>query len=96
MKNGELFEKLLHVAMDAGINNIVICNFEACKGALCDGTIGLNGNISLEEINLTLAHEIAHAFLHYDKGDTIRSSGHLNYEEQADRAAQMLLKALAS
>ena len=42
-----------------------------------------------------LAHEIAHWFLHYDKGNTMTSPLHDEYEEQADRGAKMLLCALS-
>ena len=41
-----------------------------------------------------LAHEITHAALHYDKGNTITSPLHNEYEEQANRGAMLLLKAL--
>lgn len=42
-----------------------------------------------------LAHELAHLYLHYDKGDTIKSDHHDEYEEQADRAARMLIDVLS-
>ena len=46
----------------------------------------------LNEMNFTLAHELAHAYLHYDKGNILENDG--SYEEQADRAAKMLIDAL--
>ena len=46
----------------------------------------------MDRINYNLAHELAHSYLHYDKGDTIHSERHAEYEEQADRAAEMLLE----
>lgn len=49
-----------------------------------------------EEYIETLAHELAHHFLHYEKGDTISSDKHAEYEEQADRADNMLLVALST
>ena len=42
-----------------------------------------------------LAHEIAHWFLHYDKGNTITDPRHDEYEEQANRGARLLLCALS-
>ncbi len=48
--------------------------------------------MTIDRINYNLAHELAHVYLHYDKGDTIRSERHADYEEQADRAAKMLLE----
>ena len=47
----------------------------------------------ISDINFNIAHELAHAFLHYDKGD-ITSDNNAEYEEQANRAATMLLEAL--
>lgn len=47
-------------------------------------------DMNLENINKTLAHELAHAYLHYDKGNIVENKNS-NYEEQADRAAFMLL-----
>lgn len=47
----------------------------------------------ISDINQNIAHELAHAFLHYDKGD-ITSGNKAEYEEQADRAATMLLEVL--
>lgn len=45
------------------------------------------------EIAETLAHEIAHSYLHYDKWDIMNTTKARNreFEEQADRAAKMLL-----
>lgn len=57
--------------------------------------IGVKMGMNFDEYVYTLAHELAHYFLHYDKGDTITSEKHKEYEEQADRAARMLLMALS-
>lgn len=58
-----------------------------------DGTfkIGIRKGLSESEATYTLAHELAHIYLHIDKGNTIESPYHAEYEEQADRAAKMLL-----
>lgn len=58
--------------------------------------IGIRAGMSFDEYVYSLAHELAHYFLHYDKGDTIKSEKHKEYEEQADRAAKMLLAALSA
>ncbi|MDE5907771.1 MAG: ImmA/IrrE family metallo-endopeptidase [Lachnospiraceae bacterium] len=42
---------------------------------------------TIEDFNYNLAHELAHYFLHYDKGDIVESDKNKEYEEQADRAA---------
>ena len=58
-------------------------------GRLKGDRVGIANDISIKEINGTLAHELAHSYLHYDKGNILKNDG--TYEEQADRAARMLL-----
>ncbi len=53
--------------------------------------IGISSRLNEAEKEYTIAHELAHIYLHYDKGNTIESPLHAQYEEQADRAAKMLL-----
>lgn len=62
---------------------------QASCGRIYNNRIGIANNMSIEQINHTLAHELAHAYLHYDKGDITESAG--DYEEQAERTARMLL-----
>lgn len=98
MDTGKIFESLVHLAKQ---QNIIVdfCPFESNKGMLYgdDKTviIGIKMDIGFDEYVYSLAHELAHYFLHYDKGDTIKSEKHKEYEEQADRGARMLLDALA-
>ncbi len=93
--NENLFFRLIRLSSKNGME-IIIKSFKSrTKGLLVDNTIGLSSDLSVEEMNYTLAHELAHYFLHYDKGDTIQSVKHGEYEEQADRAAKMLLTALS-
>ncbi len=70
----------------------------AYKGMLYGDRIALSEEYmdNIGECDYNLAHELAHHFLHYDKGDIlhIEESQRKVYEEQADRAARMLLKAL--
>ncbi len=58
-----------------------------------DGTyiIAIRHDLAKEDIPFTLAHELAHIYLHFDKGNTIASPHRTEYEEQADRAAKLLL-----
>lgn len=60
-----------------------------------EARIGVRIGMSFDEYVYNIAHELAHYFLHYDKGDIIASDKHMEYEEQADRGAKMLLAALA-
>lgn len=94
MDQGRVFERLLKIASDKGIQ-LMFVPFDAYYGRLYGNKIGLCIDMDLKKINYTLAHELAHYFLHFDKGDTMNSNCHRDYEEQADRAANMLLTALA-
>lgn len=88
--------ELLHFAENVGAK-VSFHDFESsAKGLMMgngDGTfeIGIRKGLSESEATYTLAHELAHIYLHIDKGNTIESPYHAEYEEQADRAAKMLL-----
>lgn len=69
-------------------------DFKGLYGALAGKHILLSKNMNEEKELYTIAHEIAHGYLHKDKGNTIDSPKHAEYEEQADRAAHMLLDLL--
>ena len=64
------------------------------RGLMYDNRIGINETLSEDEKLETLAHELAHHYLHYDKGNTIDSPLHDAYEEQAERASKMVLDIL--
>lgn len=96
MKDSYLFD----FARDKGINTafkplqandgLIICKqgkrFIAIREALKEDKA---------KITNILAHELAHYYLHKDKGDTINSPHHAEYEEQADRAAMLIMDLLA-
>ncbi len=94
MDKGFIFENLLRVAQQQDVD-IKICGLKANHGLLKGKRIALNNAMSMEELNYTLAHELAHLFLHADQGDTIHSDRHQEYEEQADYAARFLLHCLS-
>ena len=95
MDNGEVFATLVHLAT----THDIIVRFAPLQyhdGRLKGNRVAIRQDMpTIEDFNYNLAHELAHAFLHYDKGNTIDSDKHAEYEEQADRAAQMLLLALS-
>ena len=91
---GKTFETLVHFAVSNGIV-VRFAPLRASHARLENNRIALSESLgSIDDFNYNLAHELAHYFLHYDKGDTVRSKRHAEYEEQADRAAKMLLAAL--
>ena len=90
---GKIFERLVYLA----IQNDIIVRFAPLKynnGKLHGNKIAIRQDQqTVEEYNYTLAYELAHVYLHYDKGNIIQNDG--SYEEQADRAAKMILDSLA-
>lgn len=94
MDNGKIFEKLVHLATSQGII-VRFAPLAANDARLKINKIAIRQDLpTIDDFNYNLAHELAHAYLHYDKGDTITSEKYAEYEEQADRAAKMLLAAL--
>ena len=95
MDSGKVFERLVHLAVTNGITvrfAPLAANYARLKG----DRIALSQDLkTIEDINYNLAHELAHRFLHYDKGNILIGRNHKEYEEQADRAAKMLLEALS-
>ena len=89
MDNGKVFEELIKICRAKNIL-VLFAPFEGFYGRLYNKRIGIANDMNLENINKTLAHELAHAYLHYDKGNIVENKNS-NYEEQADRAAFMLL-----
>lgn len=95
MQESKIFENLLKIAKGKQIEEIIFKDFKAtADGYLKGNRIGIRLGISLKEINYTIAHELAHLYLHYDKANTVKSSDHQRYEEQADRAAILILDVL--
>lgn len=88
---GQVFANLVHLATEKGII-VRFAPLRANDGRISGNRLAIRQDLpTIDDFNNTLAHELAHAYLHYDKGDIIGSDSH---EEQADRAAQLLLDAL--
>lgn len=92
---GEIFCELVHLAVEKGII-VRFAPLQVSDGRIKGNRIGIRQSLgSIDGYNYNLAHELAHHFLHYDKGDMLDSDKNAEYEEQADRAAKMLLDALS-
>lgn len=92
---GEVFAKLFHIAKSKGIV-VKFLPLPVSKARLKGNYLAIRQDLpTIEDFNYNLAHELAHAYLHYDKGDIISSDMNEQYEEQADRAAKMLLDVLS-
>ena len=96
---GEIFEQLMHLAYKAGYS-VAFVPFKTYDGRVRNNRIGIRQDMSIDDINYNLAHELAHIFLHHDKGnitsDAILPEEHETYEEQAHRAANLLLCAVGA
>lgn len=92
MDNGKVFEELIKICRVKGMR-ILLAPLEGYNGRLYKERIGISYDMDLETINKTLAHELAHAYLHYDKGNIVDNKNQ-SYEEQADRADNMLLETI--
>lgn len=104
MEQSTIFCKLIHLAEKNNIR-VSFAPLPISRGrykalAPDDGRIAVRQNLpTIEEYNYEIAHEMAHAYLHFDKGcileGMIDDKLHKQYEEQANRAAKMLLDALS-
>lgn len=86
---GKIFERLIHLSRLRGLQ-VKFAPLQYNYGRLKGDRIAISNDMILEQINKTLAHELAHAYLHYDKGDILNDAN--EYEEQANRAAVMLIE----
>lgn len=90
---GEIFADLVHIAGENGLS-LGILPLKYNDGRLKGDRLALRYELTIDEMNNVLAHELAHHYLHFDKGDIMNSEKHDEYEEEAERAARMLLDAL--
>lgn len=89
---GKIFERLIHLSRKKGMQ-VKFVPFKTFYGRVKGDRIGIANDLHIDEINYNLAHELAHTYLHYDKGNIVENDG--SYEEQADRAAHMIIDALS-
>ena len=88
-----ILKVLLKVAEDRGIK-VNSFPFGTVDSMLKDNHIGIRTQVTVEKACYELAWELSHAFIHYDGGDMIKSPLSKDYNEQATRAADMVLKIL--
>ena len=88
IEKDEVIAELVELGKRKGFEIILMPFKSRAKGLLVEKKIAIRKGLSVEDVRYTLAHELAHAFLHNDKGNTIISEKHREYEEQADRGAK--------
>ena len=88
-----MLKVLLKVAEDRGIK-VDSFPFGTVDSMLKDNHIGIRTQVTVEKACYELAWELSHTFIHYQKGDLIKSPLSKDYNEQATRAADMVMKIL--
>ena len=88
-----ILKVLLQVAEDRGLD---VCSypFKCFDSRLHGNVIGIRTGITVEKACYELAWELSHSFIHYDGGDLVKSPLQKDYNEQASRAAEMIIKVL--
>ena len=84
---------LLQVAEDNGIG-VSSYPFKTFESVLKNGNIGIRTGVTVEKACYELACELSHAFIHYRNGDLIKSPLAKDYNDQATRSAELILKVL--
>lgn len=88
-----MLKVLLKVAEDKGIK-VKSCPFPGVFGMLKDNRIGICTGVTIERACYELAWELSHVFIHHQNGDLINSPLAKDYNDQATRAAEMVIKIL--
>lgn len=84
---------LLQVAEDNGIG-VSSYPFKTFESVLKNGNIGIRTGVTVEKACYELAWELSHAFIHYRNVDLIKSPLAKDYNDQATRSAELILKVL--
>lgn len=84
---------LLNMAEEKGIT-VTSYPFQKIDSALKNKTVGVKKGLTLEKTCYEIAWELSHIFIHYDNENMIQSPLAKEYNDQATRAAGMLIKAL--
>lgn len=88
-----MLKVLLKVAEDKGIK-VKSCPFPGVFSMLKDNRIGICTGVTIERACYELAWELSHVFIHHQNGDLINSPLAKDYNDQATRAAEMVIKIL--
>ena len=81
------------MAEDRGIK-VSSYPFKCFDSRLHGDTIGIRTDVTVEKACYELAWELSHAFIHYRNGDLIKSPLAKDYNDQATRSAELILKVL--
>ena len=84
---------LLQVAED-NVIGVSSYPFKTLESVLKNGNIGIRTGVTVEKACYELAWELSHAFIHYRNGNLIKSPLAKDYNDQATRSAELILKVL--
>lgn len=88
-----VFKNLLALAEEQGIM-LKIKDLKGYDSYLKGQRIAIRKNQMFEKVVYEAAFELAHYFIHYDAGDMINSPLAKNYNDQAEKAAFMIIRLL--
>lgn len=88
-----ILKVLLQVAEDKGIK-VSSFPLNTLDSVLKNNHIGIRTGVTVEKACYELAWELSHAFIHYRDGDLVKSPLAKDYNEQATKAAEMIMKIL--
>lgn len=98
MSKSKVFRKLMLLANKNNVE-ILFVPFKSYDGRFTrrsgEYRIGIRIDMDFDDYIYNLAHELAHLYLYYDKGNIMGSERETEYEEQANRAARMLIDVLS-
>lgn len=89
----QMLKILLKVAEDRGIK-VDSFPLGTVDSMLKGSHIGIRTGVTVEKACYELAWELSHSFIHYDGGDMIKSPLSKEYNAQASRSTEMIMKIL--
>lgn len=88
-----VFKNLLAPADEQGIT-LKLQDLRKFDSILCGKNVAIRKQQLFEKVVYEVAYELAHYFIHYNQGDLVKSPLQKDYDEQAERAAFMMIRML--
>lgn len=88
-----IFKNLLALAEEQGIT-LKIKDISGYYSVLRGKRVAVRKNQMFENVIYEIAYELAHYFIHYNQGNMVRSPLRKDYNEQAERAASIMIRML--
>ena len=88
-----VFKNLLALADEQGIT-LKLQDFKSFSSILHGKCIGIRKQQLFEKVVYEAAYGLAHYFIHYNQGNLVKSPLQKDYNEQAERAAFMMIRML--